>query len=87
MYSTFSKKYNIEDICFNLKSYNNLNGTTCVYGKCVYTGKMYSCIVPTDGFNKWLNGGHRIQEAMCNVSDLNRKFILSGISPEGWIEE
>lgn len=80
------KKYTIEDMCFNLKSYNNLNGTTRVYGNCVFTGKMYSCFAPTDGLNRWLNG-EKIQEVMPNVPDLDRKFIISGISPDGWIKE
>lgn len=54
-----------------------------VSGKCVFTGEEYSCIVPTDGLEKFLGGVHA-QVAMPSVSADDREFIISGISPTGW---
>ena len=77
------KKYTIQDLCFNLKSYNNLDGTTTIYGNCIVTGNLYECNISTYELNIWLeNGG--IKNCMPTVSEYNRHFILSGISPNGW---
>ena len=77
------KKYTIQDFCFNLKSYNNLDGTTKIYGNCIVTGKLYECNVITYELNEWLEKGG-IKNCMPDVSKENRNFIISGISPEGW---
>lgn len=61
------------------------NGMTKVEGNCVFTGKPYSCEVPTAGLLRWI-GGDSIQTAMPNVSADDREFLISGISPEGWKE-
>jgi hypothetical protein len=50
---------------------------------CVFTGKEYEVIVPTDGLDRWLCGA-LIQEAMPTVNAEDREFLISGISPEGW---
>jgi hypothetical protein len=54
-----------------------------VFGKCVFTGEEYSCLVPTDGLEKLLAGVHA-QVAMPSVSADDREFLISGISPKGW---
>lgn len=58
-------------------------GKSTVTGKCVITGEEYSCIVPTTGLQRWLDG-ELIQNAMPGVSADDREFLKSGISPVGW---
>jgi len=62
------------------------NGMTKIEGNCVFTGKPYSCEVPTAGLLRYL-GGDLIQDAMPNTSADDREFLISGISPEGWKEQ
>ena len=68
---------------YNLKKIDNIDGTSKIYGNCVLTGKMYQCIVLTEGINRRIKG-ENIQDCLPNVSREDREFIISGISPEGW---
>ena len=61
----------------------NLDGTTTVSGKCVFTGEEYSCTVPTEGLRRFLDGEHA-QTALSTVPADDREFLISGISPKGW---
>ncbi|MFY8170921.1 MAG: hypothetical protein ACOVK2_07405 [Candidatus Fonsibacter sp.] len=54
-----------------------------ITGNCLFTGEEYSCIVPTAGLTRYLNGEHA-QVAMPDVSPEDREFLISGISPMGW---
>ena len=65
--------------------YRNLgNGTVECFGKCVFTKKDHSVIVPIEGFLRWFFEGELIQNAMPDVDADTREFLISGISPEGW---
>ena len=61
------------------------NGQTRVWGKCVFTGQSYECLVPTTGLQRW-QAGERIQTAMPTVAPENREFLVSSISPAGWTQ-
>lgn len=63
---------------------NNKDNTVTVKGRCVFTGTPYSVTVPKRGYMLW-KGGMLIQDAMPDVSDDDREFLISGISPRGWI--
>jgi len=54
-----------------------------IFGLCVFSDEHYSVVVPSEGFNKWLNG-ELIQKAMPEVPAEKREFLISGISPSGW---
>ena len=54
-----------------------------IIGKCVFSGENFGCVVPAEEFFKWLDG-EVIQKAMPLVSEANREFIISGVSPAGW---
>jgi putative SOS response-associated peptidase YedK len=54
-----------------------------VTGPCKFTGEAYSCVVPVDGFAKFMKGEHA-QTALPRVSADDREFLISGISPTGW---
>lgn len=56
---------------------------TRVFGPCVFTGEEHSCVVPSDGLQRFLAGEHA-QTALPNVSADDREFLISGISPAGW---
>jgi hypothetical protein len=59
------------------------NGTTRVFGPCVFLGEEYSCEIPTDGLQRFL-GGELAHTALPSVSADDREFLISGISPKGW---
>lgn len=54
-----------------------------IHGHCVFTGEEVCIAVPSEGFNRWLDGV-AIQVAMPDVSPEKREFIISGISQMGW---
>lgn len=59
------------------------DGNTVISGKCVFTKKEYSIVVPTKQLRAWESGVHA-QNAMPTVPAEDREFLISGISPEGW---
>lgn len=58
---------------------------TLVSGRCTYTGEMHSIYVRTTELDAWLAGG-LIQTAMPHASPEDREFLISGTSPDGWLE-
>lgn len=61
------------------------DGRTRVWGRCKILNRPYECWVPTAGLELWRRG-ERIQIALTDVSDGDREFLISGISPDGWEE-
>jgi hypothetical protein len=59
------------------------DGTTRVFGKCMFTGTEHSVVVKTVELRSWL-AGISIQNAMPKTSADDREFLLSGITPSGW---
>jgi hypothetical protein len=56
-----------------------------VSGACVISGKLHMVQVPRSAFERWIDGT-LIQDAFPNLSNEQREFIKSGISPDGWKE-
>jgi hypothetical protein len=54
------------------------------YGNCILTKKNYSVSVPIDELRDYMLNNKLIQEALISVSDEDREFLISGVSPEGW---
>ena len=69
----------------NLHKVETNGDKTIVSGKCEVTGEDYSVTVPTNELQVYLRG-ELLQVAMPSVSDGDREFIHSGISPKGWDE-
>ena len=55
-------------------------------GRCVVTGKPYSVVVPLSGAIDYFERGRNIAEAFPDLPKPEREFLISGTSPEGWIE-
>ena len=55
-------------------------------GPCIATGKTYSVSVPAAELYAYRQGAY-IQDALRSVSQDDREFLLSGISPAGWSQE
>lgn len=55
--------------------------------KCPYTGKINDreIKVTVDEIRRWQHGT-LIQDAMPNVSAEDREFIMTGITPEAWLQ-
>ena len=69
---------------FRFKRYfETKNNKIRIFGLCEVTGKNFELIVPTEGFFVYLQGFQTINEALKNISEEERQFILTGISPEG----
>ena len=54
-----------------------------IFGQCEITSKNFELVIPTEGFFVYLQGFQTINEALKNISEEERQFILTGISPEG----
>lgn len=59
--------------------------TTRVDGHCTVTGESHHVYVLTAGLDAWL-GGELIQNALPKSSREDREFLISGTSPEGWLQ-
>jgi hypothetical protein len=59
------------------------NCMVTVSGKCKWTGKDHSIRVNIHQLQAWKEGIH-IQVAMPHTSPIDREFLVSGLSPEGW---
>jgi hypothetical protein len=55
-------------------------------GRCVVTGKPYSVVVPLSGAIDYFERGCNIAEAFPDLPKPEREFLISGTSPEGWIQ-
>jgi len=54
-----------------------------IVGPCVVTGKEYTVYVPAAELFAYRQG-RLIRSALPSVSDDDREFLISGLSPEGW---
>ena len=69
---------------FRFKRYfETKNKMIRIFGLCEVTGKSFEMTVPTEGFFVYLQGFKRIEEALKGISEEERHFILTGVSPEG----
>ena len=69
---------------FRFKRYfESKNNKIRIFGLCEVTGKNFEMIAPTEGFFVYLQGFKKIEEALKDISEEERCFILTGISPEG----
>ena len=69
---------------FRFKRYfESKNNEIRIFGQCEVTGKNFELIIPTEGFFVYLQGFQTIGQALRNISEEERQFILTGISPEG----
>ena len=72
---------------FNKPSFvvNDQTGKVKAIGTCVITGKSYQTAeFPASALNDY-NSGAYIQDALWMLTSEDREFILSGMSPEGWV--
>jgi hypothetical protein len=54
-----------------------------IFGACEVTGKNFEMYVPVEGFFVYLQGFKTIAEALTSSTEEERRFILTGVSPEG----
>ena len=59
------------------------DGTSLVFGTCLFSGKPYQVVVETRALRLFVEGTHA-QNAFPNLNREDREFLISGISPEGW---
>ena len=56
-----------------------------VIGKCIITNESVSFNVPKENFYNWKFGNMKIQDAIPDLPELHREFLISGVgSEEGW---
>ena len=63
--------------------FESKNNKVRIFGQCEVTGKNFEINVPAEGFFVYLQGFKNITEALPSISEEERKFILTGVSPEG----
>lgn len=69
---------------FKFKRYfESKNNEIRIFGQCEVTGKNFQLLIPSEGFFIYLRGFQTIDEALKKVSEEERRFISTGISPEG----
>ena len=69
---------------FRFKRYfESKNNEIRIFGPCEVTGKNFEMTIPTKGFFVYLQGFLTIDQALGNITQEERYFILTGISPEG----
>jgi hypothetical protein len=74
-------------IPFIHKRYYEVNNDTVrIFGKCEVTNQDFEMFVSSDEFYRYLQDIHLIGSALPSVAKEEREFILSGTSPDGWIE-
>lgn len=59
-------------------------GVLIITGNCVFTGLPYTVQAKKEDILKWMNGA-LIQDALDYLSEDDREFLISGISPTGWM--
>ena len=59
------------------------NNEIRIFGQCEVTGKNFELIIPTEGFFVYLQGFQTVNEALRDILEEERQFIVAGISPEG----
>ena len=63
--------------------FESKNNEIRIFGQCEVTGKNFEMIIPTEGFFVYLQGFQTIDQALKKITEEDRHFILTGISPEG----
>lgn len=63
--------------------FESKNNKVRIFGQCEVTGKNFEIDVPVEGFFLYLQGFKTIAEALTGASEEERKFIVTGVSPEG----
>ena len=54
-----------------------------IFGLCEVTGKNFEMFVPAEGFFIYMQGFKTMDEALKDLTEVERNFMLTGISPEG----
>ena len=70
----------------NLEASVERDGRIRLSGRCVVSGKPYSVVVPLSGLIDYFERGRNIAEAFADLPKPEREFLISGTSPEGWIQ-
>ena len=65
------------------RHFESKNNKVRIFGQCEVTGKNFEINVPVEGFFVYLQGFKTIAEALTGTPEEERKFIVTGISPEG----
>ena len=60
------------------------NGRIRLSGPCVVTGREHSVVVSREGVLAYFLRGVKAREAFPELAKEDRKFLISGTSPEGW---
>ena len=69
-----------------------VGGASRVQGRCVQTGELWSVLVKTEDLIAYLQALRSkertplIQEAFPDVPSEGREYLISGISPDGWLK-
>ena len=61
------------------------NGLVAISGPCVVTGRPFAITVSREALKRYLDGAFA-QDAFPELAKEDREFIVSGTSPQGWIE-
>jgi hypothetical protein len=69
--------------------FHNFKSTTVgdnvlIEGKCIVTGKIVTMTVPLKGYIDYYRNGKMIQDAFPDLPRVQREYMISGCSPEGW---
>jgi hypothetical protein len=70
----------------NLMASVEADGCVRLSGPCVVTGKEYSVVVPLEGVIAYFKLGANVTSAFPDLPREEREFLISGTSPEGWIQ-
>jgi hypothetical protein len=62
------------------------DGRVRLSGQCVVTGKPYSVVVSAQGVSDYYCNGTNVAKAFPELPPSEREFLISGTSPEGWIQ-
>ena len=70
----------------NLTARFEPDGRVRLTGPCAVTGKEYSIVVPIEGVIAYFTLGANLAQAFPELPREEREFLISGTSPEGWIQ-
>jgi hypothetical protein len=62
------------------------DGRVRLSGQCVVTGKPYWVVVSAQGVVDYYRKGTNVAKAFPELPPAEREFLISGTSPEGWIQ-
>ena len=69
---------------FRYKRYfESKNQKIRIFGLCEVTGKNFEIFAPVEGFFVYLQGFKSFTDALGSLSEEEREFIVTGVSPEG----